>query len=59
MRTPFDARGLDSDEFLREPRVVLLKEDNPLAARPDTELRHLAGLPIIRCVPDRGNGVLL
>lgn len=59
VRTPFDERGLDGDEFFCEPWVALLREDDPLGARRGVELRQLVGLPIIRRRAGREDGFLL
>ena len=48
IRDQFDSHGLDSDELLREPRVVLLPERHPLATADELELRQLDDAPIIR-----------
>ncbi|WP_064745351.1 LysR family transcriptional regulator [Pseudonocardia acaciae] len=48
IREPFDERGLDSDELFSEPRVVLLPDHHPLAARSGLELAQLRGLAVIR-----------
>jgi DNA-binding transcriptional LysR family regulator len=59
LRTPFNGRGLDSDEFFREPRAVLVREDDPVGARRGVELRQLVGLPIIRRSAGCDDGFLL
>lgn len=41
--TPFDDRGLDTEELLTEPRVVALPAADPLAARTTIRLPDLAG----------------
>jgi DNA-binding transcriptional LysR family regulator len=59
MRVPYDARGLDSEEYFDEPRVVLLRENDPLGAHRVVELRDLVGLPIIRGRSGCADGFLL
>ena len=41
--TPYDDRGLDTEELLTEPRVVALPAADPLAARTEISLPDLAG----------------
>ncbi|WP_064745171.1 LysR family transcriptional regulator [Pseudonocardia acaciae] len=49
VRDPFDEDpGLDGDELFSEPRVVLLPNDHPLAARDRLELAQLDGSAVIR-----------
>ncbi|TDQ54242.1 LysR family transcriptional regulator [Actinorugispora endophytica] len=59
MRTPFDERGLDSDELFSEPRVVLLPERHPLARADEVALAQLADQPVARWKGDHRDAFLL
>jgi DNA-binding transcriptional LysR family regulator len=58
IREPFDDRGLDSEELLSEPRVVLLSATHPLASRPALKLAQLTDLPVLRWAGEHGEAVL-
>lgn len=49
--SPLSHPGLDVEPLIREPRVVALPRDHPLAARPALCIADLAGLPM----PQRRN----
>ncbi|MBO0849595.1 MAG: LysR family transcriptional regulator [Pseudonocardia sp.] len=59
IRPPFDERGLDSEELLAEPWLVVLPERHPLAALSELRLAQLAGLPVIRWRERRADGYLM
>jgi DNA-binding transcriptional LysR family regulator len=45
---PFDARGLRWEEVLREPRVVALPADHPLATADEVTVQDLGAEPFVR-----------
>jgi DNA-binding transcriptional LysR family regulator len=51
LRVPFDARGLDTEVLLVEPRVVALAANHPLAGRRELHRADLAGQPMPRWEP--------
>lgn len=59
IRDVFDSHGLDSDELLREPRVVLLPDTHLLAGADELELRQLEDAPVIGAHRGDEAGVLL
>jgi DNA-binding transcriptional LysR family regulator len=58
VRVPFDDRGLDGEELLSEPRVALLSDRHPLAARGAVELAQLTDLPVLRPESEQEGAVL-
>lgn len=57
LHAPFDARGIDFEPLLSEPRVVALASSHPLAPRRRLTLAELAGEPLPRWEGDGGEEI--
>lgn len=58
-RAVFDEEGLDSDEIFSESRLVVVRDDYPLATRRAVRMSELTDMPVIRWGGTRQNGFIL
>jgi DNA-binding transcriptional LysR family regulator len=58
LRAPFDARGLDTEMLVAEPRVAALAADHRLAGRREIRRAELAGEPMPRWATPAGPAAL-